>query len=653
MFFTSGPGHVNTVPEIRMQGLLKISGKVVDLIRKPSLRLSISSIFIGLFILMISTIIIFTYYNNSNSILKISHQLLQKNAEIVVEKTSNHLDAAAILTRLQSIIYEKNILNIRQGEKIKSMSIETLRRYPQIREFYFGTVDGNNYGAERRDSGYLNRYQITRSNRNDKMGVLLYQFVNSEDKLVKVERKLREYDPRLRPWYKGAVKKGGIYLTDVFLFITDKMQMGITVSHPLYDRNKRLLGVLAADLEIEELSHFMKQLQIGKTGFGFIMDENNQLIAYPDFSRISVKKSGQVRLKKVSELGLDWLTNALEMHRKSGKEVFTVDDEKNGMRKIISFVSFPPKFGKKWKIVLTVPEDDFTSSMKSTNRYSLLISLAILFLALFLISRISKSISKPISLLTDETNKIRNFDLDAEFKISSPIIEIQLISNSIAKLKSGIRAFMKYVPATLVRQLIDTGEEVKLGGRKEELTIFFSDIKGFTSISEELAPEELMVHLSEYLDQLTRIIIECRGTVDKYIGDAIMAFWGAPLKNQQHALDACRAAVLCQKKIITLNNEWRGLNKPIMETRIGLHSGDTIVGNVGSSERMNYSLIGDSVNLASRLEGTNSIYGTTIIISESTYEKVKENFICRPLDSVIVKGKSQAIDIYELIDFIE
>jgi adenylate cyclase len=215
---------------------------------------------------------------------------------------------------------------------------------------------------------------------------------------------------------------------------------------------------------------------------------------------------------------------------------------------------------------------------------------------------------------------------------------------------NGLQSFGKYVPASLVRQLIELGEEVKLGGAEVEITTFFSDVAGFTSVSEMMRPQDVMNHLSEYLEHLSKIILDEKGTIDKYIGDSIMAFWGAPVRQADAPVLACRAALACQKKVTQLNAAWTQAGKPIMRTRIGIHTGLAVVGNVGSTERMNYTAVGDSINLASRLEGINKLYGTQIIISESTYQKVAGQFFCRLLDIVAVKGKTQGQKIYELID---
>ena len=223
------------------------------------------------------------------------------------------------------------------------------------------------------------------------------------------------------------------------------------------------------------------------------------------------------------------------------------------------------------------------------------------------------------------------------------------MNNSIAAMRKGLLAFRRYVPADLVRQLIRTGQEARLGGVNRELTICFTDIEGFTSLSESLDPEDLMLQLSEYLSAVTEVIAQTRGTVDKYTGDGVMAFWGAPIDDPDHARHACCAALSCLRRIHELNAKWRAQGKPEFQTRIGIHTGETIVGNVGSDERMNYTVLGDSVNLAARLEGVNKYYGTRIIVSDATWQAVSSHFISRPIDMVAVKGRQTGVLIHELL----
>lgn len=211
------------------------------------------------------------------------------------------------------------------------------------------------------------------------------------------------------------------------------------------------------------------------------------------------------------------------------------------------------------------------------------------------------------------------------------------------------QTFSKFVSKSVVDELLQDPSKVKLGGEKKILSVLFSDIRGFTSISEILTPEELVEHLNIYLQAMTDIVINTGGTLDKYIGDAIMAFWGAPIELENHALKSCEAALQMMEKMAELNKVWEHEGKPILDIGIGINSGDMVVGNMGSSSRMDYTLMGDNVNLGSRLEGTNKVYHTNIIISDFTYQYVKEHVIVRELDLIRVKGKALPVKIYELM----
>jgi adenylate cyclase len=210
--------------------------------------------------------------------------------------------------------------------------------------------------------------------------------------------------------------------------------------------------------------------------------------------------------------------------------------------------------------------------------------------------------------------------------------------------------FSNYVSKRVVDELLKNPEKLVLGGEDKEITVLFSDIRGFTTLSEKLTPQELVSHLNEYLSAMTDIIFKYEGTLDKYVGDEIMAFWNAPVEQTEHAELACKAALEMMEILNELNRNWPEAKK--LNIGIGMNTGIMTVGNMGSKNRMDYTLMGDSVNLGARLEGTNKIYGTNIIISEFTYEKIKENFVCRELDNIRVKGKLKPVKIYEIMDYI-
>lgn len=212
------------------------------------------------------------------------------------------------------------------------------------------------------------------------------------------------------------------------------------------------------------------------------------------------------------------------------------------------------------------------------------------------------------------------------------------------------RAFSSYVSPDLVSQIMEDPDSLKLGGQKKTVTILFSDIRGFTSMSESTSPEDLVALLNEYLNPMTDIVMSELGTLDKYIGDAVMAIFGAPLDLPDHADRCCRSAIKMMNRVDQINNNWTGRGLPPINIGIGINTGEAIVGNMGANIRFDYTAIGDNVNLASRLEGLNKYYGTEIIISESTKDGIPEdNYLIRELDVVRVKGKSRPISIFEII----
>ncbi|MBW1835594.1 MAG: CHASE2 domain-containing protein [Deltaproteobacteria bacterium] len=212
-------------------------------------------------------------------------------------------------------------------------------------------------------------------------------------------------------------------------------------------------------------------------------------------------------------------------------------------------------------------------------------------------------------------------------------------------------AFSAYLAPAVVRQLIETPDKFKLGGEKKNITAFFSDVQGFTSISEKLSPEELVELLNEFLTEMTDIILNHEGTVDKFEGDAIIAFFGAPNDVQNHAEVACRASIEMQKRLVELRGKWRHDGRPELRMRIGLCTGPAVVGNMGSRNRMDYTMMGDTVNIAARLEGINKVYGIYALISDSTYRAAGDGIMTREIDSVNVVGKIEPVTIYQLLGY--
>lgn len=211
-------------------------------------------------------------------------------------------------------------------------------------------------------------------------------------------------------------------------------------------------------------------------------------------------------------------------------------------------------------------------------------------------------------------------------------------------------AFGQYLSPRVVAELVKDPHKLALGGEEREMTAYFSDIAGFSTFSEKMSPTELVNALNEYLTKMCDIIIGREGTVDKFEGDAIIAFWGAPAIQENHALLACLASIDMNKALVPIREKWLAEGRPALHVRMGLNSGRMVVGNMGSAQRLNYTMMGDAVNLASRLEGANGAYGSDIMISESTYQACADHIDVRELDRIRVVGKTEPVTVYQLLE---
>ncbi len=601
--------------------------------------------FIGLLLITVAPILYYNFHESRKIVLGLCDEQLNQTSRTVIEKMNHYFLPASITVEMSSTLSELGAISRDNQEQVERYTLGVLKYYPQVAMFFLADEHGSYIRAWRLPDGTMESRLIRPdlSPPSDE-----FKYYDSEFKLLRTEKSNKpiDYDPRVRPWYTGARDSNANFWTDLYILFRNK-RPAITSSHPVLGQDGRIVGVWAMDIELEEISGFLKNLKIGKRGIAFIINQKNEVVAFPEVQRIIREDNGTLNPVKIGDLGVAPVTEAFHVHEKTGKKKFTV--ESGGKRYMAAFSEFPRTFPVPWKIGIVVPEDDFIMNARELMIQVLVISLFILAAAILAAFFIARGITRPIQLLAEETKKIKNFHLEEKISISSYIREIQMMSNAISAMKSGLQAFRRYVPAELVRQLIHTGKEARLGGQKKELTVFFSDVSGFTTIAESMSPEDLMVYLSEYFDELTMILSRHRGTVDKYIGDAILAFWGAPVHDDEHVYNACCAGLECQEKIAELNQRWESEGRHPFITRIGISTGETVVGNVGSSERINYTVMGDNVNLASRLEGANKLFGTKIIVSHRTFEVAADRFWFRLLGTVAVKGKHEETTIYELM----
>lgn len=474
-----------------------------------------------------------------------------------------------------------------------------------------------------------------------------YLFFDAQDKLIGQLVKPATYDPRLRAFYRDAEKQSGANISDPYVFASSG-ELGITVTAPVLSPSK-VIAVVGVDLTLTSLSKHLADSSVSPGSLLMVADAKGGLVAHPDTGLILQKMGDEKTQNRLENLNDPRVNGALAERLRTGSDRVAFRADPDNTEYVATFAPFPTNFNKSWQLLLITPTDDFVGEIKNVNRRFVLFGAIAFLLQLFLIHRLSHAIARPMEHLEQEIGDIIGFKFDGKPLQPSRILEIHALSDAVSLLKSALQSFTSYVPRGLVRQLIDSGVGTRLGVESRYLTMLFTDIEGFSTISEIEPSQQLLKRVSEYFSIVSGAIEHEGGTVDKYIGDAVMAFWGAPLHHEQHAYAACVAAVRASRRLAVLNGIWRKQNLHELKLRIGIHSDAVLVGNIGSAERMSYTVMGDGVNVASRLEGLNKEMGTWICLSHSVYREAGERLCLRPIDSVAVKGRKGELLVYELL----
>lgn len=300
-----------------------------------------------------------------------------------------------------------------------------------------------------------------------------------------------------------------------------------------------------------------------------------------------------------------------------------------------------------WMVAVLVPEAHYTRGLREFEQGLLSWFGMALALVLLIAGAVSWAIVRALRRISGSAVRMQAFEFSPEAP-TSRIVELADVMQGLERAKTVGRAMSKYVPVDLVKQLYLKNEEPALGGELGELTLMFTDIEGFTSLAERLTPRELSERLGSYLQTIAECVESHGGTIDKYIGDAVMAFWNAPRPLADHARHACEVVLRCQTALGRLYDSEAWLGLPRLVTRFGVHSGRAMIGHFGAPSRFSYTALGDDVNLAARLEPLCKQYGVSVLVSAAVRDACQDHFSFRHIDRVAVKGKTQPVDVYEL-----
>ena len=615
------------------------------------------------FVITSGTIIIISMWNNSeNNAHELSKALIEEIQNAVANRTINYFEPAKAANQSLSYLlynyYEDPINNRNDREKLFGYYGEIQKIHPQFKMVYYADAAGDLVMLNRMADGSFSRRMVHNTG-----GEIQIRWDHSNSSYFGSYRNTDEpaetgYDPRKRLWYKSAIEERKIIWTPVYLFATDNLP-GFTCAVPIFAPNGNVVGVSSIDIAVDELSRFLGTIRPTPNTGIFILDKQDNLVALQaeqesDLERLfaqSVDSQGNTtyNISSVSELQDEELKSLLQKSLDGGEQAGTV--EYGNEKYIVSMVPIVIGDGLDLTLSIIIPENDIVGNVRKNLRDVTVFSVFVLIVIIVISAFFSQAIAGPMRRLAEEMLKIKTFELDSDVHINTSFLEILDMRDSFENMRNGLKNFKRYVPADLVAKLINQNISADLGGEEQELTVFFSDIAKFTSISEKMTPEKLVNDLCVYFEILSKTISENHGTIDKYIGDSVMAFWGAPVQMDDHANKACETALVIRNKLNALFRQWENQGKVSFMTRIGIHTGPVVVGNMGYHERLNYTVIGDTVNVSSRLEGINKVYGTDIIVSENTYEQCTNNYEFRLLDRVSLLGRYQGINIYELITF--
>ena len=550
------------------------------------------------------------------------------------------------------------LIDIEDPESLNELFTPMLKTFPQLGGLSIAYSDGSGYMLARTLGGYRNQIVLQPGATSRWVE---WQNLDGDRSETVVNDK---YDPRVRPWYLIATEEEAItqtiFWTEPYTFFTTKLP-GITASIRIHDSQGRT-GVLSLDIYLEDVTRLSSSIEVSPHGFIVVTTPRVSTIGlprHPELSTSEARRSGF--LKHPRDLGIPLFAEAARQIQ----DRFNIPDgemmsEHHAQNQPFRwsferaqwwtyFRPFRMEEGPDLWMGVAVPENDFLHELKEGRLYSAGIALGGLLLAALLSIHLSKRYSSAISTLIRQSERLRMLDTKGSEENLTEIREIAQLHDAQERMRLALDSFARYVPSDVVRELLEKGEAAVIGGRNTHMSILFTDIEGFTSIAESMPPSDLTEHMATYFDAMIGVITHENGTVDKLIGDAIVAFWSAPKPNPHHARDSVQAAWQCWKTLEPLNEAWERQRLPRLPTRFGISTGDVVVGNVGASNRLSYTAIGDAMNLAARLESANKFYGTRILASQATMEAAGDEFAWRRIDRVRVKGRLEPEMIYELL----
>jgi adenylate cyclase len=594
------------------------------------------------------------FYNARRNVADVVGQLNRQIVGSVQHEVRGTLnDAWSVQEAVRSIFFQEAIKPTDEAKR-EFIFLALLRSHPTLSWIALGFPDGAFFGALRAADDEIDMVEVKRDPETGIRQQRVDTYTPDAGDVIFRGREITsgDFEATGQSWYQRAVAEDGPGWSMVS-HLPYRDRPAIVTSTPIVI-NLDFAGVVAVVVELERLSQFLAGLQVGKTGTVVLLDRDGRVVASAALAALKRQRAGEMpeletlardhpMLASVAALLQDGRVSLADLREIRQLQTTGPIDGKD------YFVTFSPLNFNNWAVATVIPADDFLASIQRSAMI-LLIALAGLTVIVAAIAILSANrlVAAPLLRIAGQLKHIEDFRLDRVTRLASPLRELDELSGVLLQMSRGLASFQKYMPTELVRTLVSQGVEARPGGHQQTLTVMFTDIAGFTGISEELGDGVVPV-LAEYLEAVSTAVLNHCGTIDKFIGDGAMAFWGAPVPSEPHAVEACAAALECQRLLALQRAKAERCGGTPLRMRVGINTGRMLVGNIGSSERLSYTVIGDPVNVASRLEPLGKIYGVDIIIGEETRIAAGDAIIVRRLDRVAVYGRMQGLAIYELL----
>ncbi|MES1151152.1 MAG: adenylate/guanylate cyclase domain-containing protein, partial [Dongia sp.] len=557
-------------------------------------------------------------------------------------------NATASEEALRTIFFQ-DVIKITNEAKREFVFLSLLQSQPTVSWVAFGWPDGNFFGARKDPDEGIRMVEVrhdAQGSNPDLLRVDSYQPEIGDIHFLDRSLSTSTFNSSDQEWYKAADQAKEPVWTE-YGNTPLGLQPGISISSKLAVYG-HYLGVITVGIDLDRLARFLTALKVTRHGRAFIMAPGNKVLSAGEIDGTigGWHELGALKDPMAGAIAAAIAQGHLDLATMTAPQTI---EASTMMGDVKQYVTFTPLPFQHWAIATVIPAEDILGDIPATKR-RLYIMVIILVVAVSVIGAIAahRLVSRPIAGIAADMHRIERFHLENLTYRPSRLRELDELSRALRLMGSGLSAFRKYLPADLVETLIREGIEAKPGGHTQPLTVLFTDLAGFTGLTES-EPDRIVEILGDHLDAMSRIVHQHAGTVDKFIGDSVMAFWNAPTAVPDHALAACRAALACRAAFAQSAEGMRAMDNGKVGLRIGVNTGETLVGNIGSSDRLNYTAIGDAVNVASRLESLNKRYGTAILIGENTAEAAGAAIVVRRIDKVAVYGRRGGQVVYELL----